>query len=760
VSVESLSLLISAVDEASKPIQQVADSIERFQKVGDGLKEVGGNITDLGESMSARVTAPIVGLMTGAAAAAISFESAMADVNKVMDFTSDESSEMATGIMRLSRTLPVSAQGLAEIAAAGGQLGTAKEDLLEFTELTAQMAIAFDMTAGLAGESIGELKNVYGLTLDETELLGDAINQLSNNAAANASDIVNAAGRIGGTAQQFGLAEEETAALATTLIAFGAAPEVASTAINGMLPMLQTATGQSSRFQDALQEIGLSAEELEQAIATDAMGGLQMFVDALSDLSGSQRANIIQDMFGAGSDAQLLGTLAQNADQLQRNLGLVGDQSAYAGSMLGEFESRSSTTENQLQLTKNALGEIAATIGEVLLPAINRTLDAVIPLAHRFADFAAANPGIVQTAAAIALVAAAIGPLLIVVGQVVTAVGTLAKAWATVQKAVMAVSFVVSGIGVGPLLAIVFIGAAIAAIALLIANNWETVKTVLAAVGMAIYNAFEPVLPIFQQLGDAMQQMFMALWQMVQTVAQAAGQLLGFNLNLQSTGDALSMFGQFLMMVIEGFARFVAGIAGAIAQVLRLGAIAVTAAAQMVAGFANGASQVISSIRNMASQVLSSIRNIAGQAFSAGRNIVARVAEGIRAGVGMVRDAAASVASAIASFMPGSPVQAGPLTSLNHIASNPGAKIADMVAAGLQSNIPTVNAAMEGLSPSAIAPSTGGGVTIGSLSLSIPLSISGVSGDSQEFRQALEQHRQEIIQIVRDLQHNEIRTAY
>ncbi|EAJ1487156.1 phage tail tape measure protein, partial [Campylobacter coli] len=55
---------------------------------------------------------------------AISFESAMADVRKVVNFDEgDDIKKMSADILKMSQTLPVTANELAAIAAAGGQIG-------------------------------------------------------------------------------------------------------------------------------------------------------------------------------------------------------------------------------------------------------------------------------------------------------------------------------------------------------------------------------------------------------------------------------------------------------------------------------------------------------------------------------------------------------------------------------------------------------------------------------------------------------------
>ncbi|GFQ65504.1 tail tape measure protein [Trichonephila clavata] len=100
---------------------------------------------------------------------AIDFESAMADVKKVVRFAKDDAAhnqgaiEFGQTLKELSRTIPLSAAELAQIAASGGQLGIDKEELIGFTTTVAKMSTAFDMSAEEAGDSIAKLAMFMGL---------------------------------------------------------------------------------------------------------------------------------------------------------------------------------------------------------------------------------------------------------------------------------------------------------------------------------------------------------------------------------------------------------------------------------------------------------------------------------------------------------------------------------------------------------------------------------------------------------------------
>ena len=148
----------------------------------------------------------------------------------------------------MTKTIPLAKEELAQIAAAGGQLGIDANQLPDFVETAAKLATAYDMIPEDAADAMAKLSNIYQIPIDEIATLGDAINHLSDNTAAKSREIVEATKRIGGNAMQFGLTSIQAAALADSMIALGKSPEKASTAINAMLTKLQTATEQGGKF--------------------------------------------------------------------------------------------------------------------------------------------------------------------------------------------------------------------------------------------------------------------------------------------------------------------------------------------------------------------------------------------------------------------------------------------------------------------------------------------------------------------------------
>lgn len=332
---------------------------------------------------------------------AVEFESAMADVKKVVDFdTPRQFKEMEQDILRLTRTIPMAGTELAKITASGGQLGVARKDLPKFTETIAKMSVAFDMAADQAGDSMAKLANVYQIPIDQIGKLGDAVNHLSNSSPAKAGDIINTLGRVGGVAKQFGLTEIQTTSLSNAFISLGKTPEIAGTAINGMLTKLMTADKQGAKFQQALKNMGMESKDLKKAIKENGEQALMDFLKQVGKLPKENQMGALVDLFGleyADDVAVLVGgleTYKKSIDELKKTS--KNGKPAFIGSMDKEFAARSATTANNWQIFKNSLVEIGITTGSVLLPALNQLMTTIRPIINSFADWASKNPEVVS----------------------------------------------------------------------------------------------------------------------------------------------------------------------------------------------------------------------------------------------------------------------------------------------------------------------------------------------------------------------------
>lgn len=332
--------------------------------------------------------------LAAATVAAVQFESAMADVRKVVDFeTPQQFKEMNADILALSQSLPMSAEGIAQIVAAGGQSGIAREDLMAFAQDAVKMGIAFDITADQAGEMMAKWRTAFAMSQDEVVTLADKVNYLSNVTAASSGDISDIVTRVGPLGEVAGVNAGQIAAMGASMAGVGVQSEIAATGIKNMMLGLVSGASATKSQAEAFATLGLNAADVAQRMQTDAQGTIIDVLTRIRELPKEAQAANLKDLFGSESISAIAPLLTQ-LDNLKTNFDRVGAASQYAGSMQAEYEARAGTTANQLQLTKNNIMALAVSIGSVLLPPLNELLSSTSTVIGTMADWAAQNPEI------------------------------------------------------------------------------------------------------------------------------------------------------------------------------------------------------------------------------------------------------------------------------------------------------------------------------------------------------------------------------
>lgn len=333
-----------------------------------------------------------------AANEAMKFETAMAAVKKVTDGTDEEYARLTDSIKGLAGQLGIMPSELAGIAAQGGQMGVAMDRLPEFTEMAAQMSIAFGISADKAGEMAAKTSNVFELQMDGMRDLGDTINTLGNTTAAKEAEISEVLLRIGGNSKQFGLSAKEAAALGAAFISLGKSPEVAGTAINAMLTKLQNAKNGTTDFKDALKDLGYSADEMAAQIAANPQQALDSFLAKLSQLDKQTRSEMLGQLFGTEYSDDIA-LLTGSLDTYKKALDNATDSEKTFGAMKRETDAALETTAAKVNQAKANLAIAAIELGNALLPAIQAAAAGVGGVAETLGAISQQFPVLTQLAA-------------------------------------------------------------------------------------------------------------------------------------------------------------------------------------------------------------------------------------------------------------------------------------------------------------------------------------------------------------------------
>ena len=251
-------------------------------------------------------------MIAGAGAAAlavpvkisIDFESAMADVAKVVDGLKDEAGKvtpayklMSDQIVEMTTRLPMAAKDIAAIVAAGAQSGIAKNELLGFAESAVKMGVAFDITADQAGQSMAEMRAAFRMSQPEVVALADKINLLGNSNVLNSPKILEVVQRIGTLGEVGGLASGSIAAMAASLKAVE--PDVAATGIKNMILALTKGESATKGQSEAFKKLGLDSVQVSKDMQTNAEKTIFKVIEGIKGLEKYEQVAITNELFGS-----------------------------------------------------------------------------------------------------------------------------------------------------------------------------------------------------------------------------------------------------------------------------------------------------------------------------------------------------------------------------------------------------------------------------------------------------------------------------
>ena len=352
-----------------------------FGSAGSGAGAVfGGTMAANAVSGAARTGIDaVVGGMTGAVGKAVAFESEMADVAKVVDGLKTPTGEATAAyhalteeLKTLSTRIAVAPEGLAKMAAAAGQAGIKGAELTRFVEDAAKTMVAFDITSEEAGNGLAKLRANLALDQDQVMGLAGTMNVLSNSMASTAAEVLDATLRVGAVGKAAGLSGEEVAGLSSAMIASGATSEIAATATKNFILAMGAGVSATRRQRAAFKDLGLDAGDVAKQFTGTVEQRLAIsrkVIESMGKLSDDRRVSASMQLFGRESLGPIA-SLTTDIGKYNMAMDLALDKTAAASSVQNEYNVRSATTANALELLKNRVSVVAIEIGEGMMPAI------------------------------------------------------------------------------------------------------------------------------------------------------------------------------------------------------------------------------------------------------------------------------------------------------------------------------------------------------------------------------------------------------
>jgi TP901 family phage tail tape measure protein len=400
----------AAMTSAGKATQDVARSADKW-------KNLGQSAASLGDSLTTRLTLPIVAVGAAAVKMSLDFDKSFQQMHQLAGVSAGEIDGMKESVLGLAGETGKAPTELAEalyFLRSSGLEGAAAMDALEMSAKAS--AAGMGSTVEIA-DAVSSAMNAYaesGLTAAEAT---DVLVATAREGKAEPAELAGQMGKLLPLASELGISFNDVGAALATFSLSGNDAAGSSTLLQNLMSKLLRPSQQA---QEQLSAVGISLDDIRSIIADRGLLGAVL---------------TLQESLGQGGFTRFW----EDAQATQAALALVGGD-------LDATKDRFEALGDSAGDTDEAFGKWAETMGAKnaqafaeLQVAMIRIGDAIAPIAADAVSFAAKIvdafaklPRPVQNAVlAFAAIAAAIGPLLSVGGRVVSAVSNIAKAFSS-----------------------------------------------------------------------------------------------------------------------------------------------------------------------------------------------------------------------------------------------------------------------------------------------------------------------------------------
>lgn len=366
-------------------LRLIADSNNLVKGMADAEQSIltgAASITGAAVKMGLAVTSVFTGLGIVAVREFAKWESSFINMQKTIDGTERQLNQLAGAFRQMALEIPVNVNQINNVAAAAGQLGISRENIISFTKTMEQLGETTDLSAETAANQLARFANVTKMPQQAFDQLGASISLLDKASASSAKEIVDMALRIAGAGTSVGLTKTNILALAAAMSSVGIQAELGGSAIDQVMIRMSKAINQGGDELTTFAEMsGSTTKQFTEDFATNAAGAMLKFIQGTKKAVDSGK-----DVFGMLDKLHLDGVRVTevlqalaNSEDLEKFFGIAKKGWDENASLTTTAELRYRSFASQMQLTMNLFREMAIQIGEALAPtllALNDVLQA------------------------------------------------------------------------------------------------------------------------------------------------------------------------------------------------------------------------------------------------------------------------------------------------------------------------------------------------------------------------------------------------
>lgn len=527
-----VTVTLEGVDKTAKAI---SGAMNRLNDFGNKMKSVG-------DTMTQRVTLPIVGAGAAILKVAGDFEASMNKVRALTGATGSSFDALSEQAKELGRTTRFTASEAADAMGFLGMAGFSTEEILASMGDTLNLAAAANLDLASSADIVSNIMSGYGIETEDLTGAVDVLTKAFTSANTDLSQLGDGMKFVAPVASDLNLKFSETTAALGMLSDAGIQGGQAGTSLRRILLRLVKPTGAAGEILD---RVGISAY--------DAEGNFKSLADILVQFEkAGLSAAEMTEIFGIQGISPMNALIERGSEDLQEFTGLL-DDSVGTSTRIASIQMEG-LNGSMLEMKSALEGLMIAFADAGFIDAFTNLVKQTTGLLQGLTKL---DPALFKTIGIIAGIAAAVGPGLSILGRLIGMFATFGKVLAFLDTSVL--PMIVKG---GSMLIPVIMGItapvwiAIAAITALIAigyllwKNWDAIAGFMSELGQSIVNSFNTFV-------TGATNFITSLWNTINFIFswEGIGTILGFWIGLQIR-LGIAIFDFFTKTLPQAFIQF------------------------------------------------------------------------------------------------------------------------------------------------------------------------------------------------------------
>lgn len=459
---------------------------QKITELGNKIREAGDKMAAVGQSLTTKVTMPIVGAFGAAVKTTMDFDSQMSKVKAISGATGQEFQQLRDKAREMGEDTKFSATEAGQAFEYMGMAGWKTEQMMAGIPAILNLAAAAGEELGTTSDIVTDALTAFGLKAEDASRFADVLAAASTNSNTNVSMLGESFKYAAAPAGALGYSIEDVAVALGLMANSGIKADMAGTSLRNMFQRMAKPTKESAMAMERLglelydeqgqmytlrqvmdnlrqgfTNINMSVEDydaaLDQLDADLEAGNLTQskYEKALEELNlqafgaeGAEKARAAAMLGGARAMSGLLAIantseseyqkLTEAIDSSSQSFARLADGSvvplnealASGAEVLETYEGQAAAMAATMQdnlggdltILKSKLSELAISFGDLLMPSIRKAVDSV----QKFVDkLNALDDSQKEQIIKIAAIVAAIGPALLIIGKIVSGVGSV-----------------------------------------------------------------------------------------------------------------------------------------------------------------------------------------------------------------------------------------------------------------------------------------------------------------------------------------------